>query len=190
MFSTRDRRKRSSVKTNRTDGLIEIGVDDPSQLFDRFDQTSFERRHLDDKIDRLILHLARERVSTKYVLCVRIRNSANSPPDTSLLAMAIRHHFAHRARESAANLRVLVFNGTRDLLVGFLFLFICGTLGLLAGKLLPPDAGKLVQEGFVIIGWVALWRPVDLFLYELRPLRREENLLKAMCDMEVRFESA
>lgn len=176
------------MTTPRTEVLIEIGVDDPSQLFDRFDQSSRDGRHLEAKIDQLIVHLAEERRSTGYVLSVRVHEPTSLPTDTSVLESAIRHHFAHRAGEAASNLRFLVSNGKRDLVVGFLFLFICGTLGLLAGQLLPPNVGKLVQEGFLIIGWVALWRPVDLFLYELRPLRHERDLLGALCNMDVRFE--
>lgn len=85
---------------------------------------------------------------------MRVHEPTSLPTDTSVLESAIRHHFAHRAGEAASNLRFLVSNGKRDLVVGFLFLFICGTLGLLAGQLLPPNVGKLVQEGFlIIVGW-------------------------------------
>jgi len=176
------------VTTGPKEGLVEIGVSDTAQLFDRFDQSSPAGRHLDSKIDQLIVHLAEERPSASYVLSVRIRELTPSPTDARALATVIREHFDHRAHEASAKFGFLVSNGRRDLVVGFLFLFICGTIGLVAGKVLPTNVGGLVQEGFVIIGWVALWSPVDLFLYELRPLRRERDLLRALRNMEVRFE--
>ena len=165
-------------------------MDDSRQLFDRFDASSLAGRHLEEKIEQFIVHRAEAGRFAKYVLVVRVRDTPQSPIDAPAVSAGIREHFAHRAREEAAKLRALVSNGRRDLMVGFIFLFTCGALGVLAAKLLPATLGLLVQEGFVIIGWVALWRPVDLFLYELRPLRRQRNLLTALSKMEVRFKAS
>lgn len=38
------------------------------------------------------------------------------------------------------------------------------------------DLGNLLQQGLLIIGWVANWRPVQIFLYDWWPLSREAEL--------------
>jgi hypothetical protein len=31
---------------------------------------------------------------------------------------------------------------------------------------------EIVAEGLLIVGWVAMWRPLEIFLYEWWPTRR------------------
>lgn len=167
---------------------MEIRIDDAKRLFEAIDASPFGDQHLDEKIERFILHLAQEERCAKYTLVVRM--PAVTPPENNAAktSTAIRQHFAHRAREETTKLLSLVSDGKRDAAIGLAFLFICGLLGLLALKLLPSVAGLFVEQGLLIIGWVALWRPTDLFLYELRPLRRQRDLMLALSQMEVRFE--
>jgi hypothetical protein len=35
---------------------------------------------------------------------------------------------------------------------------------------------RLVQESFVILGWVSMWKPIEIFLYEWLPLARRRRL--------------
>ena len=166
---------------------MEIRVDDATRLFEAIDASPFGGQHLDEKIERFILHLAQEGRCAKYTLVVRM---PAAPPENNAagISTAIRQHFAHRAREETTKLLSLVSDGKRDAAIGLAFLFTCGLLRLLALKLLPSVGGLFVEQGLLIIGWVALWRPADLFLYELRPLRRQRDLLLALSRMEVRFE--
>ena len=77
--------------------------------------------------------------------------------------------------------------GRRDLAIGIVFLFLCAVLGLITVRLSPPALGLFVEQGLLILGWVALWRPVDLFLYELRPLRVQRDILSSLSKIEVLF---
>lgn len=38
----------------------------------------------------------------------------------------------------------------------------------------------LVQESFVIVGWVVIWRPVEIFLYDWIPLVRRRKLYRPL----------
>ena len=42
-----------------------------------------------------------------------------------------------------------------------------------------------VQEGLTILGWVALWRPAEIVLYEWRPLKRDLRLLEVLEHLRV-----
>lgn len=39
-------------------------------------------------------------------------------------------------------------------------------------------ATRLLDEGLLIIGWVALWRPIQTFLYDWWPIRRRLRTLR------------
>jgi hypothetical protein len=37
----------------------------------------------------------------------------------------------------------------------------------------------------LIIGWVAMWRPLEIFLYEWVPIRRRCRILAKLAEMKV-----
>ena len=46
-------------------------------------------------------------------------------------------------------------------------------LGQLVALVLPTEvAGHILKEGLLIVGWVAMWRPLEIFLYDWWPIRR------------------
>jgi len=52
---------------------------------------------------------------------------------------------------------------------------------------LPEATGayRILAEGLLIIGWVGLWRPVEIFLYDWWPLWRSRRRLEALSRMPV-----
>ena len=46
----------------------------------------------------------------------------------------------------------------------------------------------LVREGLLIGGWVAMWRPLEVFLYDWWPIRAEARLFDRLSVMPVRIE--
>ena len=56
------------------------------------------------------------------------------------------------------------------------------------GQLLRHHAGTLpiiLREGLIIAGWVAMWRPMEIFLYEWWPLLRKGRLYEKLSRMRV-----
>ncbi len=51
---------------------------------------------------------------------------------------------------------------------------------------LEESYGGIIKESFVIGGWVALWRPLEIFLYDWWPIRAEARLLDRLSEMDVR----
>jgi uncharacterized membrane protein YbhN (UPF0104 family) len=106
------------------------------------------------------------------------------------LGDAIRAYFAYRRDEEARKLRSLMREGRQSAAIGLAFLFVCGALGLLAVRALPSPLGSFLSEGLLIIGWVANWRPIEIFLYDWRPIRREWRILDGLARMVVEFRVA
>ena len=76
--------------------------------------------------------------------------------------------------------------GRRSLLLGFAVLSVMLLLVEAINQPLPagPFASS-VQEGLTILGWVALWRPAEIVLYEWRPLKRDLRLLEVLEHLRV-----
>jgi len=60
-------------------------------------------------------------------------------------------------------------------------------LGHLATETVPDPFGAFLSEGLLIIGWVANWRPAQIFLYDWRPMKRHRGVLDALAKMDVHF---
>jgi NhaP-type Na+/H+ or K+/H+ antiporter len=69
-----------------------------------------------------------------------------------------------------------------NLAIGLLFLFACLYL---RRSLQSAGSNELIAEGLLIIGWVALWRPVEMFLYDWWPLLRQQRRFEAIARMPV-----
>ena len=47
----------------------------------------------------------------------------------------------------------------------------------LTSRVVAAPLGPFLEEGFVIAGWVVMWRPVEVLLYDWIPFRHERQLL-------------
>jgi hypothetical protein len=71
--------------------------------------------------------------------------------------------------------------GLQALWVGLPFLAIClGLSGIATAMLGTTGLGNVASNSFVIIGWVALWRPAEVLLYDWWPLRHRIRLLQRL----------
>ena len=72
------------------------------------------------------------------------------------------------------------------MVIGIVFLalaiFVSDYLG---GMIANKNYAWLLQESVVIGGWVALWHPLNIFLYEWWPLRAERRLFERLGEMQV-----
>jgi hypothetical protein len=86
-------------------------------------------------------------------------------------------------------LRKILQRGRRNMTIAFVFLFLC----LLMIRLLSTLQGGLLKttfsEGLTIIGWVALWEPVNVFLYGWWPLVQKKNIYTKILGMDVKVNS-
>jgi len=83
---------------------------------------------------------------------------------------AVRHYFDYRARLNWLDLRRLMREGSQSLLIG-----VCSRrLSHGSEALSAPGTGGCWGRppGVEIAGWVAMWRPMEIYLYEWWPVRR------------------
>ena len=91
---------------------------------------------------------------------------------------AIHNYFGFKDVVNRRNLRLLLLEGRTSLLIGISFLAVC----LISADLLS-DSGtnafsRVLKESLVIGGWVAMWRPMQIFLYEWWPLVRRGRIYR------------
>lgn len=165
---------------------IEITIEKPQHLFHAFDPSPIGGRELDERVEGFIVHSAEDEPESEYRLIIHVPHRV-PPIEAGDLAHAVRAHFNHQHEIETRKRRALMREGRQALAIGIGFLFACGLAGHFALKALPPPFGLFVEQGLLIVGWVANWRPIEIFLYDWRPLARNQRLFAALARMPVEF---
>jgi len=166
---------------------IEISVRDVGQLFNTMDPSPFHEKDLDADAEEFIMSWAQEfAVRDPVVLIVHVEELEDRDQSRALLERAVQHYFLYRANLGQLEFRRLMRDARTSLLIGVAFLFMCLAGGELLMMKLPPHAWRnFGQEGLTIAGWVAMWRPIELYLYEWWPVRRRMRIFEKMSRMNV-----
>ncbi len=159
---------------------------DLAQLFNSMDPSPFHDRDLDANAEKFIVGWASE-LSPRHELELTIHLAMPLPPERgNAVQEAVRHYFTHRAEMKQREFRHLMRRGRMSLTVGLLFLVGCLTASELLGTLGHSTISKIAKEGLTIVGWVAMWFPLQIYLYDWWPLRDQRRVLERLARMRVR----
>ena len=165
---------------------IELSLGDISQLFNTMDPSPFHEKDLDHDAEEFIVSWATEfPVHEPIALVVHLTELPKEQSPQSLVEQAVHHYFAYRTRLNRLDFRRLMKEGRQSLLIGLLFLAAClaGTEVLSRQK--TGTLLSLIRESLLIGGWVAMWRPMEIYLYEWWPLRRRGRIYEKLSQMPV-----
>jgi hypothetical protein len=162
------------------------------QLFDSLDPAPFRERDLDPKAAAYLIDSAREAsVGAALVLQVQLGREPVTEATAALLRDAVHEHFGRCAAGKRRELRQLFRTGRISLAIGLVFL--AGAVALaqwLGGLIRHEGYAWLVSESLIIGGWVALWRPLEIFLYAWWPIRADAKLYDRLAAMPVGLRGA
>ena len=170
-----------------TQGPIRISVRTPAQLLNSIDPSPFVERDRDDAAERFIVTWARE-LPARAPLALQVRVAeppASLEDNAGAIRDAVGRHFAASAETASRELAALLRRGRTSLAIGVVFLAAC----LLAADQVAHLAGtrfaEIAREGLTVAGWVAMWRPMEIFLYGWWPLVGERRLYRRLAAMPV-----
>jgi hypothetical protein len=170
---------------------IEVRVRDIGQLFNSLDPSPFPERDLDDDAEAYLVGWAREvDAGDLFLIVVHLPDSELAKAEQRGLASAIANYFDYRTGMLERDLRDLLRIGRRSIVIGLAVLAACILIGQLVRELLADSAlAQAVAEGLVIFGWVANWRPAEIFLYDIWSARRRIDLYRRLAKADVELKS-
>jgi len=168
-------------------GTIEIRVPAAEQLFDALDPATHQEKDLSPKIDEYIVESAIELPDRgSFALTIHLEQPGGGEEER-LVGEAVRAHFTRRARSLGRRLRRLLRRGLASLGIGLAFLIAVFLTGQFAGLVMGASGiGILFRESLLIVGWVAMWRPLEIFLYDWWPIAGERRLHDRLSRITVR----
>jgi hypothetical protein len=168
-------------------GPIELRVATVAQLFHSLDPYPFREKDLDAEAEAFVVGWARELAPDLPIrIVVHLPTEESTSERAGDIGEAFAHFFAYRAQATARDLAELFRVGRYALAVGVALLLVCFALARGASAYLADSAiAPLVQESFLILGWVANWRPLEIFLYEWWPIARKRRLYRRLAAAQV-----
>ena len=172
--------------------VLDLHLGDLRQIFDSLDPAPFRERDLDPKASEYIVDWARERPADRpltMVVHLDVRPAATG--DAQMLSDAVHEFYRGRAAATRQDLSRLFRTGRISLVIGLAFLAVAIVVGEALAALISKESyAGLVQESLIIGGWVALWRPLEIFLYDWWPVRSQARLYDRLAAMQVSLRSA
>jgi len=167
--------------------VIDIRVRDLRQLFNAIDPSPFNERDLDPAAEEFIVTWAAE---LPHAAPLRLVIHVDAPPGDveadAVARNAVPQFFSGRAAAARRRLRELLRRGRVSLAIGLAFLgcvlFIASALDAAATT---NALAAVLRESLLIGGWVAMWRPIEIFLYDWWPVRTEALRFDRLAAMPV-----
>lgn len=166
---------------------MELRLNSLQQLFNSLDPSPFMERDLDADAEAFILGWAQELPrSGEFRLVIHVKEFPCEPNRVTQTADAIRNYFNLRTQATLREFRQMMHYGRLTLVIGLVFLALC----LLTARYLGEVAGDqalivFLSESLMIGGWVAMWRPMETFLYDWWPLVQRRGVLARLARAEV-----
>ena len=158
--------------------LIELRLDTLSHLFDPFDPFPLPSRDLAKSAEDFIVGWARELPRAAPIeIVVHVPPEEAGSEAAKGLADAIGRHFTYRAERVSGDVHELFRVGRISLAIGIGVLIVCVAGGrIFVGAFGDTPLMRVIAEGLLILGWVANWRPIEIFLYDWWPLLQRRRL--------------
>lgn len=182
--------KSGSRKRYRTSGdksLIEVRVKNAQQLFDVRDPAPFRERDLDDDFVEYISTSVEEiGYNSNLKIVINIGEKEAESIDKLIIKEAIHAYLDYQIELKRLHLSKLFRTVRLFLFFGLASLFTCLFVARTIEKRFDPDSFFYVtREGFVILGWVAIWKPFELVLFDWYPVFDKIKLLRKLRDCEI-----
>lgn len=176
----------ASERVDPSERVIELELKNLGQLFNSIDPAPFPEKDLDDDIDAFLVSWAREYPdSAPLKVIIHLRELPRDAQPDELAEAALHHYFAYRADLAHREFRQLLRRGRTSLLIGLGFLCACLLLSRLLASFSSTQLSVIAQESLLIGGWVAMWRPLEILLYDWWPLRRNTHIYQKLAKAPV-----
>jgi len=164
---------------------ISVKLRELNQFFNSMDPSPFVEKGLDTDAEDFIVEAARAvPAETRLNLHLILEDWPATDP-TPVVQSALRAHFVRRAQATKLELGRLMRQGRTSVLIGLVFLSGCLVISRTVFGGSDGTWTGVARESLTIAGWVAMWRPMQIYLYDWWPLRRRIRAFLRLSHMTV-----
>ena len=178
---------------NGTPGTIELRLASASQMLDADDASPFrDGDQLRQEAADWLLRQARALPAGAPIrILARLPAEEAAGRDAARIGPAIQGHFARRAQSEEKAMADHMADAWQAAALGLAVFTICLAIAWrLYATLADYAFARIVRESFVILGWVAMWKPIELLLHERLPIARRRRLYRRLAAADIAVQAA
>jgi hypothetical protein len=166
--------------------LIEMRLRTVMQIFNSLDPAPFHEKDLDPDAEEYIAGIVQDfSLSQPMKVVIHLPCQEAECEEAVTLEKAIHNHFGYLEASAARDLRLKFRQGRVSLLIGIAFLLSMGLISTLISPYTTHSYVAWVAGGLLIVSWVAMWEPINIFLYGWWPIRRKRLIYEKISRMPV-----
>jgi hypothetical protein len=178
------------MMTTANETEIAIRVRTITALFNSFDPSPFREKDIDPEVEEFLVGWVRELpLGAPFTVAVHLPAEEVAKPQAAKIGDAFTHYFGYRAQVAEQDLRELFRIGRRALAIGVVVLAACLVASQLVAAFVPGVVARVLEESLIIVGWVANWRPIEIYLYDWWPIRRRIRLFQRIAAAKVKVKA-
>jgi len=181
----------SAIVAVRSPDTLFLRIDSLDDVFDPLDPEPLPRRKLAPEFLSYIFD-AMDGLPRKQPMHLSLHvpadmlNEWKSDDLLGDLQYQLARHWEALGRKLRENFRL----GRTTIVLGIVVLALFVTLSQISAAVLHGGWQRTLEEGFLIIGTVALWRPVEILLYDWWPIYGERQKVKQLIAGTIRVKAA
>jgi len=165
---------------------LALRVRELAQLFNSMDPTPFLNKDLDPNAQAFIETWASGfPPGCRFHITIHLELWPEDGDPSEMLTGAIHNHFSYQAELTRSALKHLLLQGRMSLAIGIVFVSLCLLAADAIGSLGTNAGYNVARESLTIVGWVAMWRPLQTFLYDWWPLQRQIHLYQRLSSAHI-----
>ena len=173
-----------------TEGPIQVRVATVEHLFNRIDPAPISERALDDEVADWIEEWADDLDSNDPIeVEISVADGIVDHRTEGQVANGLLSHFEYREWQADRRFRKLRREGRISLVIGLIALAGFNAASRLIGGSDNPIV-EVIHEGLAVLGWVSMWKPLEMLLYDWWPIRHERRVCERLADATITFSGA
>lgn len=166
------------------DVVIDIQSDNVAALFHPFDPSPLSRRAVSSEVDEYVV-LRVSDLPPNASASLRILLPTSEAACCADVQEAFRAHYAASVARQRRALKQHFREAAFMLLKGVVFAVILISIAKSIAALSDSLIMNKIAGGLSLIVWVSLWRPVDMLIYEWRPIMNEVKFRERLAAIKV-----
>lgn len=166
---------------------IRLRLSSLAEAFERLDPAPLDQRRLSADVVSYILDRAEEAPPDSPIsIVVHLPDDEFGPRRAQLLTDAIRRGFHRQSDWERAERGEVFRTGRQFLVIGLVvYVLIWLGLGLLQRTTVNPGVYSFAHESSIVLAWVIIWRPAEIFLYDWLPIHKRRKLFDRIAAAQV-----
>ncbi len=165
---------------------IQVRVATVEHIFNPMDPTPLEERSLNQEVADWIEEWAEDLEKDEPITVEILVADGRFAGRELAIETGLHNHFEYREWQADRALRKLLRQGRLSLLIGLIALAGFNAASRAIGA--SENQGiEIIHEGLAVLGWVSMWKPLEILLYDWWPIRRERRACRRLAESTVTF---